>query len=96
VRRIPACKGARLLCVDFMKGTGLMSGGAIYFLVFGPVAAAMGVALLLDVKGLGRRWENEVNRNSAHVGRLFGWLPNRYIGPAWRPVAGGFLSCRAS
>jgi hypothetical protein len=65
-----------------------MSGGAIYFLVFGPLAAGMGVALLLDVKGLGRRWEDEVNRSSAHVGRVFGWPPNRYIGPTWRPFAG--------
>jgi hypothetical protein len=65
-----------------------MSGGAIYFLVFGPVAAAMGVALLLDVKGLGRRWETEVNRRSARVGRVFGWPSNRYAGRAWRPFAG--------
>ena len=65
-----------------------MSVGAIYFLVFGPLAAAMGVALLLDFKGLGRRWENEVNRSSAHVGRVFGWPPNRYVGATWRPVSG--------
>ncbi len=65
-----------------------MSGGAIYFLVFGPLAAAMGVALLLDVKGLGRRWETELNRSSALLGRVFGWPPDPYSGHDWRPFAG--------
>ncbi len=68
-----------------------MSAGEIYFLVFGPVAAAKGVALLLDFKGLGRRWEDEANRSSARVGRTFGWPPNRYLGRTWRPVAGVFF-----
>lgn len=68
-----------------------MSVAEIYFLVFGPVAAAMGVVLLLDFKGLGQRWEDEVNSTSARVGRTFGWPPNRYLGPTWRPVAGVFF-----
>jgi hypothetical protein len=68
-----------------------MSAGEIYFLVFGPVAAAIGVALLLDFKGLGRRWEEELNRSSAHVARAFGWPPNRYYGPTLRPFAGVFF-----
>jgi hypothetical protein len=50
-------QGGFQLSVDILGGE-LMSVGQIYFLVFGPLAAAMGVALLLNVKGLGRRWEN--------------------------------------
>ena len=68
-----------------------MSAGAIYFLVFGPVLAGVGVALLVDFKGLGRRWESELNRNAAFVGRVFGLPPNRYVGPTFRPLAGALF-----
>jgi hypothetical protein len=65
-----------------------MSAGTIYFLVFGPLLATGGIALLFDFKGLGRRWEDELNRNAAYVGRVFGRPPNRYFGPTYRPFAG--------
>jgi hypothetical protein len=65
-----------------------MSVAGIYFLVFGPVLASVGLAVLIDFRGLGRRWETEVNRSGARVGRLFGWPSNRYAGRAWRPFAG--------
>jgi hypothetical protein len=48
------------------KGTGLMSGGAVYFLVFGPLRPTT--------------WAE-----------YFGWPPNRYSGPTWRPFAGVFF-----
>ena len=68
-----------------------MSAGAIYFLVVGPVVACLGVALLVDFKGLGRRWENELNRSAGNVAKIFGWQPNRYWGSTYRPFAGGIF-----
>jgi len=83
-------KSSFVLCVDHLGTPELMSAGAVYFLVFGPVVACGGLMLLLDFKGLGRRWESELNRNAAYVGRVFGWPPNRYFGPTSRPFVGVF------
>lgn len=68
-----------------------MSVAAVYFGLFGPLAVCIGVALLVDFKGMGSRWENEVNRSSASVGRVFGWPPNRYVGRTYRPVVAVFF-----
>lgn len=58
-----------------------------YFIVFGCLSFCIGIVLFTNLRGLGKRWENEINKSNARVARAFGWLPNRYVGRTWRPFA---------
>ena len=63
-----------------------------YFVVFGLALLGVGVAVLIDFRGLGKRWEEGVNQNSASVNKVarMPWPPNPYLGPVLRPAAGIF------
>ena len=69
-----------------------MSFAEIYFGVVGVVLACTGIALLVNFRGLARRWESQVNALSAEVNRLarLPWPANPYVGPTFRPAAGIF------
>ncbi len=64
----------------------------VYFVVFGLASACAGVALLIDLRGFGKHWEDDLNRHAADVGKLarLPWPANPYLGPTYRPVAGIF------
>lgn len=66
----------------------------VYFVVFGLISSCAGIALLVNFRGLGKQWEDGVNRNSEYVGKLLHlpWPQNPYEGPALRPVAGVFAT----
>jgi hypothetical protein len=70
-----------------------MTPAAIYFGIAGPVAVCLGVALLVDFRGLGKRYENDLNNSAANVVKAFRlpWPPNPYWGPTYRPFAGVFF-----
>lgn len=64
----------------------------LYFVLGGLIAACLGIALLIDFKGLGRTWEEGVTRNSAYINKIshLPWPPNPAIGRVYRKYAGGF------
>jgi hypothetical protein len=66
----------------------------VYFVVFGLISTCIGVALLTDFRGLGKEWEDGLNRNSEYVGKLLHlpWPQNPYEGRAWRPFVGVFAT----
>jgi hypothetical protein len=66
----------------------------IYFGVGGLVTCCVGIALLINFRGLGKQWDEGMNRNSAYANRLLHlpWLPNPYLGPTFRPVVGVFAT----
>jgi hypothetical protein len=66
----------------------------VYFVFFGLISTGIGVALLINFRGLGKEWEDGVNRNSEYVGKVLHlpWPHNPYEGAAWRPFAGVFAT----
>jgi hypothetical protein len=64
----------------------------IYFVIGGLVLVSAGIALLVNFRGLGKRWEQDVNRSSAGVNKFarLPWPSNPYLGPVLRPAAGTF------
>jgi hypothetical protein len=54
----------------------------------------VGIALLANFRGLGKVWDEGMNRNSAYVNKLLHlpWPPNPYLGPTFRPVVGVFAT----
>jgi hypothetical protein len=70
-----------------------VTGFAWYFMAFGILPTVIGIAVLLDWRGWGRRWEEGVNRNSAYVSKLahLPWDPNPSLGPTWRRFVAGFF-----
>ena len=64
----------------------------LYFVFGGLITACLGMALLLDFRGLGRVWEEGVTRNSAYINKIahLPWPPNPAIGRVYRKCAGGF------
>lgn len=63
----------------------------LYFVLGGLIAACLGIALIVDFKGLGKVWEEGVNRNSAYINKLarLPWPPNPATGRVYRKYAGG-------
>jgi hypothetical protein len=63
-----------------------------YFLVTGPALAVIGLGVLIDFHGLGKQFEEGMNRNSAYINKVarLPWPPNPSLGPVYRPWAGGF------
>jgi hypothetical protein len=66
----------------------------VYFVVAGLIACCLGIAVLTNFRGLGKQWDDGVNRNSAYVNKLLHlpWPPNPSAGPTFRPVAGVFMT----
>jgi hypothetical protein len=66
----------------------------VYFVVFGSISSCAGVALLLNFRGLGKQWEDGLNRDSDYVGKVLHlpWPQNPYEGRAWRPFVGVFAT----
>jgi len=63
-----------------------------FFVVAGLALLSAGVAILADFRGLGKRWEQDVNQRSADVDKVarLPWPANPYLGPTLRPAAGIF------
>jgi hypothetical protein len=62
----------------------------IYFVIGGLALVSAGIALWSTVGGLGKRWEQDVNRSSAGVNKVarLPWPSNPYLGLTLRPAAG--------
>jgi len=66
----------------------------VYFVVGGLITCCVGIAVLTNFGGLGKQWDDGVNRNSAYVNKLLHlpWAPNPFVGPTFRPVVGIFMT----
>jgi hypothetical protein len=63
-----------------------------YFVVGGFITCCLGIALLVNFRGLGKQWDDGMNRNSAYVNKVLHlpWPPNPHSGPTFRPFVGVF------
>lgn len=71
---------------------GMPSFSQAYFVVAGLTLLSAGIAVVVDFRGLGKRWEHDVNGYSAAVSKVarLPWPTNPYLGQTLRPVAGIF------
>jgi len=64
----------------------------VYFVVGGLALLVASIALLIDFRDLGRRWEEDVYAHSKEVIKLarVQWEANPATGRVWRPYAAIF------
>lgn len=67
-------------------------GLRVYFAVAGLALLAGSIALLIDFRGLGRRWDEDVYAQSKEVIKLtrVPWSANPATGRVWRPYGAIF------
>lgn len=67
-------------------------GFRAYFVVIGLALLVASIAVLIDFRGLGKRWEEDVYAHSKEVVRLSRapWMANPAMGRVWRPFAAVF------
>jgi hypothetical protein len=67
-------------------------GFRAYFVVIGLALLVASIAVLIDFRGLGKRWEEDVYAHSKEVVRLSRgpWMANPAMGRVWRPFAAIF------
>jgi len=64
----------------------------VYFVGFGLVMVGLSLALLTNFRGFGRRWEEELHRQTTAVIKVarLPWTANPAEGRVWRPFVGIF------
>jgi hypothetical protein len=64
----------------------------VYFVVVGVALLGASIAVLIDFRGLGRRWDEDVFAHSKEVIKLTRapWMANPAGGRVWRPFAAIF------
>ena len=67
-------------------------GFRAYFVAAGLALLVASIAVLIDFRGLGKRWEEDVYAHSKEVVRLTraSWMANPAMGRIWRPFAAVF------
>jgi len=67
-------------------------GFRAYFVVIGLALLVASIAVLIDFRELGKRWEEDVYAHSKEVVKLtrVPWTANPVTGKVWRPYAAMF------
>jgi hypothetical protein len=65
----------------------------LLFIVIGLALVATGIAVVVDFREIGSRWEKGVHQSSAAVTKIarLSWPSNPYLGATFRPVVAIFF-----